>query len=530
MKRNILTSLVFALITISLYAQDPNILWQRTIGGSDLEYLASINLTNDEGSIIGGASSSNISGEKNENSNGGIDIWILKIDSQGEIQWQNTIGGSGDDNLFLNGKIIQTTDGGYFLGCTSNSNISGDKTENSKGFNDFWVLKLSASGDIEWQKTIGGSGQDFLFSLLQTNDNGFVIGGSSTSNISGDKTEDSQGSNDYWVLKINETGMIEWQNTIGGSETEILQDIRQTSDGGFIVGGSSYSGISGDKTEASNGGADYWIVKINQIGIIEWQKTFGGSDEEILRNILQTDDEGYIISGESNSNISGDKTENSNGDYDYWIIKTNSTGNIEWQNTIGGSDSERFPRIIESQGIGYIVGGESYSNISGDKTENSKGLSDCWVLLINDAGNILNQKTIGGNDYDGVKSFYQNNEGNLIIGADSSSNISGDKTENSRGDSDYWIFNLDDVLNISDKPFATAIILYPNPTKNTLQLNTQDKTIDQINIYTMTGSRVLQMEFDTVSPTLDVSSLAAGVYYIQLYSGINVALKKFVKE
>src|SRR5690606_22801130 len=367
-------------------------------------------------------------------------------------------------------------------------------------------------------------------SLLQTNDNGFVIGGSSTSNISGDKTEDSQGSNDYWVLKINETGMIEWQNTIGGSETEILQDIRQTSDGGFIVGGSSYSGISGDKTEASNGGADYWIVKLNQIGIIDWQKTFGGSDEEILRNILQTDDEGYIISGESNSNISGDKTENSNGDYDYWIIKTNSTGNIEWQNTIGGSESERFPRIIESPGIGYIVGGESYSNISGDKTEKSKGLSDCWVLLVNNAGNILNQKTIGGNDYDGVKSFYQNNEGNLIIGADSSSNISGDKTENSRGDSDYWIFNLDDVLNISDKPFATPIILYPNPTKNTLQNNTQDKTIDQVNIYTMAGSKVLQLNVDTVSPIVDVSSLASGVYYLQLYSGKNVALKKFVKE
>ena len=142
----------------------------------------------------------------------------------------------------------------------------------------------------------------------------------------------------------------------------------------------------------------------------------------------------------------------------------------------------------------------------------------------------MNQKTIGGNDYDGVKSFYQNNEGNLIIGADSSSNISGDKTENSRGDSDYWIFNLDDVLNISDKPFATPIILYPNPTKNTLQINTQDKTIDQVNIYTMAGSKVLQLNVDTVSPTVDVSSLASGVYYIQLYSGKNVALKKFVKE
>src|SRR5690606_14712186 len=135
---------------------------------------------------------------------------------------------------------------------------------------------------------------------------------------------------------------------------------------------------------------------------------------------------------------------------------------------------------------------------SGDKTENSKGLSDCWVLLINDSGNILNQKTIGGNDYDAVKSFYQNNEGNLIIGADSSSNISGDKTENSRGDTDYWIFKLDGVLQISDKPFATAITLYPNPAKNILQLNTQDKTINQINIYTMAGSKVLQLEVDTV--------------------------------
>ena len=124
----------------------------------------------------------------------------------------------------------------------------------------------------------------------------------------------------------------------------------------------------------------------------------------------------------------------------------------------------------------------------------------------------------------------QSSDGSYILGGNSQSNISGDKSENSRGGQDYWIIKHAQTLGIEENPFATAITLYPNPTKNILQLNTQDKTIDQVNIYTMTGSKVLQLEVDTVSPTVDVSGLASGVYYVQLYSGKKVALKKFIKE
>ena len=115
---------------------------------------------------------------------------------------------------------------------------------------------------IEWQNTIGGSGNDELQSINQTSDGGYILSGYSNSGISGDKTEASQGSNDYWVVKLNSLGVIEWQNTIGGSSDDRLYSINKTSDGGYILGGRSSSGISGDKTEASQGSNDYWVVKL----------------------------------------------------------------------------------------------------------------------------------------------------------------------------------------------------------------------------------------------------------------------------
>jgi hypothetical protein len=137
---------------------------------------------------------------------------------------------------------------------------------------------------------------------------------------------------------------------------------------------------------------------------------------------------------------------------------------------------------------------------------------------------------MGGENDESFPKSCQLIDGTYIVAGKSNSNISGDKTENSRGGQDFWIVKHAQTLGLEENPFATAITLYPSPAKNTLQLNTQDKTIDQVNIYTMTGSKVLQLDIDTVSPTVDVSGLASGVYYVQLYSGKNVALKKFVKE
>src|SRR5688572_1611741 len=199
----------------------------------------------------------------------------------------------------------------------------------------FMTPLFSISQEIEWQNTIGGSDHDELFSIQQTADGGYIAGGVSFSNMSGDKTENCMGAVDYWIVKTDSTGTIQWQNTIGGSNNDILTDIHQTVDGGYILGGYSSSNISGDKTENSNF-ADFWIVKTDNLGNIQWQNTIGGSNHDLLFSLHQTTDGGYILGGYSLSNISGDKTENSNGSKDFWIVKTDNLGNIQWQNTIGG--------------------------------------------------------------------------------------------------------------------------------------------------------------------------------------------------
>ncbi|MDQ3049879.1 MAG: hypothetical protein M3Q95_03225 [Bacteroidota bacterium] len=219
--------------------------------------------------------------------------------------------------------IAQTSDGGYICGGLSLA--------------DYWVVKLDALGNIQWQNTIGGNNIDWLYSIIPTSDGGYICGGYSDSNISGDKTENCQGIRDYWVVKLDSEGNIQWQNTIGGSLYDELMSIAQTTDGGYICGGWSNSNISGDKTENSEGWVDFWVIKLDSAVNIQWQNTIGGSGQDELYSIAQTSDGGYICGGLSSSNISGDKTENSQGSADYWVVKLDALGNIQWQNTIGGS-------------------------------------------------------------------------------------------------------------------------------------------------------------------------------------------------
>lgn len=521
-----LTLLAILLSVFTTFAQDPNILWQKNIGGNQVEYFGDLKQTPDGGYILAGSSLSNISGEKTEDSNGHLDLWILKIDSNGEIEWQNTIGGNGPDEVY---SIEMTPDGGYILAGESSSNISGDKTENLKGLVDYWIVKLDSLGNIEWDRTIGGSDINWHPKIIAIND-GYYVCGESWSDISGDKTENSKGEEDYWLLRLDVLGNILWQKTIGGSSHDSFTAMSLTSDNGIILGGYSDSDISGNKTENSKGQYDFWVIKLNSSGSIEWDKTIGGDSADILNSIIPTSDDGFLLAGESWSNISGDKTENSQGEGDFWVVKINSIGSIEWQNTIGGDNVDRCYSSYQSTDGGYILGGFSKSNISGDKTENGRGNFDFWLVKINNVGLVEWQNTIGGSQIDGITSVIQSSDGSYILGGNSNSNISGDKTENSRGDQDYWIIKHAASLGLEDNPFVTAITLYPNPAKNTLQLHTHDKTINQVNIYTMTGSKVLQLDVDTVSPCVDVSSLASGVYFVQLYSGKNVALKRFVKE
>jgi hypothetical protein len=451
MKKQFLFFLIFCSFTISItFAQV--IEWQNNIGASGNDWLYSVQQTSDGGYILGGVSSSSLSGDKTENSNGGGDYWVIKTNDSGEIQWQNSIGGSGDDFLYC---VQQTLDGGYILVGESSSNISGDKTENCYGWADYWVVKVDAGGVIQWQNTIGGDEYENIQSFVQTNDGGFVLGGTSQSGISGDKTEPNNGFSEYWIVKIDSVGNILWQNGIGGNAYNFLYSIENTSDNGFILGGMSTSNISGDKSENSLGDFDYWIVKTDSVGNVQWDNTIGGNLIDQLMSVKQAQDGGYVLGGFSRSTISGDKTEVCLGGPDYWIVKTDAAGNIEWQNTIGGSTIDEFYALEATYDGGFLLGGFSWSSISDDKTENSRGAADYWVLKIDSLGNILWQKTVGGNDGDELYAIDQTFDGGVILAGRSISPISGDKTENSIGVYDYWIVKLTDQFNsISGRAFG----------------------------------------------------------------------------
>lgn len=509
--KTVITFFALLLVHFSALSQHPAIVWQKTIGGSGNDFAAAIKMTSDGGYILGGFSDSNISGEKTENGRGGLDIWIVKTDASGNIMWQKTIGGSGDDSLFT---IEQTTDGGYILGASSDSNISGEKTENSRGGLDYWIIKLNGSGDIVWQKTYGGAQPEFYAYTSQTADGGYFVGGYSDSDISGDKTVPTKGQRDFWALKLDSTGSIVWQKSLGGSLLELPSVAFQTNDGGYIMAGYSNSGISGDKSEPSRGETDNWIVKLDSSGNVEWDRTYGGNQSDVLRNMVQTSDGGFLAGGYSKSDLSGDKTQNSRGDYDYWVLKLDGSGNLVWQNTIGGSGTD-YPRDVKQLADGtYMIAGYSNSNISGDKTQNSHGNYDYWLVHLDSSGNLLSQNSIGGSADESGPYFMELPNGNFLLFCSSDSNISGDKTENSRGLDDYWLLETTpQILGISKNTFGPSLSAYPNPTNGKFTINLGESFPESsVTIINMLGQVVFSSTYKNTQ-TLDVEiNGTAGVY------------------
>ncbi len=433
------TSITIWFLTFTiLRAQVPQIEWQRSIGSYNSDNITTVLQTPDGGYMFGGYSSSGIGGNKTEDSRGLNDYWIVKTDAIGIEQWDRTIGGSGEDILQ---KILQTPDGGYLLAGNSASGISGDKTVSSKGAWDFWLIKIDASGFVVWQKSIGGNSDDRLNSIVAKEDGGYLIGGNSRSGISGDKTETGLGYDDCWLVKTDQNGNIEWDKSFGGDGNDDIAEICLTDDGNIILGADSESGISGNKSEVSVGMTDFWLLKIDYAGNIIWQNTIGGKKSDHVKSLGQTPDGGYIIGGISDSGIYGDKTEKSIGSTDYWIVKINSTGSVLWQNTIGGTGSDVLNELALTSDGGFIASGFSQSGISGDKIEKI-GYFDAWILKLDADGIIIWQKVLGGNDYDGANAVCQVADGGYIVGAYSTSGISGNKTVASYGLGDFWIIKF----------------------------------------------------------------------------------------
>ena len=493
-------------------AQAPEIEWQKTYGGPNADYGIGMINTPDGGYIIVGETTA--AGGDVTNVDGSSDIWITKIAPNGSLQWENTYGGLGSEKA---SNIVATNDGGYVVAGNSTSS-TGDLTTNH-GLNDCWIFKIDAQGIIQWQKSHGGSGNDYAYSIKNTSDGGFIVSGD-TYSFNGDVTG-NHGNNDFWVLKLNPSGDLQWQKTLGGYSSDMPFDIIQANDGGYTVVGKTFS-MDGDITN-SNGGNAAWIVKLDSGGILQWQKTFGGSADDHFTSVQQNQN-GYLLTGVSRSS-NGDLTSNAGGS-DIWIVQIDNNANIVWQKTYGGSAHDT-PSIIEPlENGGHIILGYTYSN-DGDVTGNH-GLADIWLIKTDASGAIQWQQTYGGSGLEFTQLMLPTpNGGHTIVGTTNSND--GDVTENN-GDFDFWIVKLGSDGTTATQEVAKNIFsLYPNPNNGTFTI-AGDIVLDNatLNVYSTLGQ--LAYSGKVTHATVSISNLAAGVYQVQLTTGKTTYSQKLVIE
>ncbi|MFX0555952.1 hypothetical protein ACOCEA_04100 [Maribacter sp. CXY002] len=384
--------------------------WIKSYGGSGEDTGQAIVQTTDGGYAILGFSNST-DGDLQHKTAEVNDYWLLKLDADGNLEWTKTYGGSKDDR---GQSLVQTFDGGYALTGYAMSD-DGDGSLNN-GFHDNWILKLDASGTIEWEKSFGFSGHDHSYDILQTQDNGFFFTGfldltsaRADGNTEKANTLTSHGVGEFWGTKITAFGEIQWRGYFGGTNNDRAHAAVLTKSNGFVMAGFSES----DDYDISNtqGGYDFWLVKVDEKGNLLWERSFGGSGIEISYDIANTIDDGYIVAGNTFS-TDGDISENK-GESDIWLIKVDDVGNLVWEHTYGGTGFDAAQSVIASKDGGYFVVGNSKS--TDIDVEVNKGENDIWILKTDANGKLIWQESIGGVDLDYGFDILENTDGSILV-------------------------------------------------------------------------------------------------------------------
>ncbi|MCF8244389.1 MAG: T9SS type A sorting domain-containing protein [Saprospiraceae bacterium] len=500
------------LLSVTLFAQ-PEIIWEKSFGGSYNDYsYAVIQCSDGDYLSVGSSSSFN---------NGNEDVFIVKMSSEGTLIWQKTFGGSNDDYAT---SAIQTEDGGFLIGATTNSS-DGDVTL-AHGLSDIWLIKLSSIGELEWQKTYGGSSSECCPDIVQSDDGGFTFATKSKSN-DGDISI-HYGSFDAWVVKISQDGDIEWEKTFGGSEFDDIGAIRKTSGGNYIIIGSTAS-TDGDVT-GNHGGGDVWVLKLDSLGNKLWQKCYGGSEVDGGSDIIETSSGSFICVGSSRSN-DGNVSEN-NGSEDVWVFKITSLGAVLWEHSYGGSSLDYAQGIsLSNNNGGYIVCGTSRSD-NGD-VSNNHGFQDYWVFKISNTGILEWNLSLGGSSSDFCYDIEQTTDNNIIVSGASYSN---DGDVSSHIDyNDAWVVKLSPtpINEAKEKEIADdeGFRILPNPAYQKIQLVTRTNILWKSVLISDTIGRtvILDSKFNNVN--LDISHLSSGIYNLSAISSTgDVYTSRFLKQ
>lgn len=408
--------------------------WAKTFGGSLEDDATSIVETPDGGYAIAGFTLSN-DGDISDKTSTDADVWVFKTSAEGVLQWSKTFGGSADDRAT---KIINTNDGGFAVSGFTRSN-DGDISQQN-GFYDFWLLKLDANGNLQWEKTYGFSGNDQGQSVIQTSDGGYFttgfldFDGRSAQQNTPSKSGNRHGVGEFWGIKTNASGLEQWNANFGGTNNDRAYDVVQTSDSGYLLVGNTES----DDFDITNprGSYDFWIVKIDPSGNLLWQKNYGGSAIEIAYTVTKTLDGNYLILGDTRS--SDQQVTNPKGNADAWLLKINENGELLWQKSYGGSQFDTGRSIIEKPDGNLIVFGTSRSNDQ-DVSENY-GQSDFWLVITDETGSTTFEKNYGGSALDFGNASLLTFAGNIVLAGSTESNDF--DVPNNQGSKDVLVIKL----------------------------------------------------------------------------------------
>ncbi|MEL6973873.1 MAG: hypothetical protein AAGL29_00575 [Bacteroidota bacterium] len=355
------------------------------------------------------------------------------------LDWVQTFGGSGEETAQ---SVIPTNDGGFAVLGYANS-TDGDLAGKSLPVNDYWLLKFSATGDLQWNKTYGGSKDDRGQSIIQTMDGGYAVVGYAMSN-DGDGSL-NQGFHDNWILRLDVNGDILWEKSFGFSGHDHAYDIVQTSDGGFFFSGFldvTSSGGEGNSRKkitsyAQHGVGEFWGIKLDSEGNLLWRRYFGGTNNDRSFGTVEANDGGLVMIGASESDDFD--ISNAKGSYDVWIVKLSDKGDLLWEKSFGGSGIDRAYDIVKTKGEDYVIVGETFST-DGDVFKNN-GESDAWLIKVSDNGDLMWERTFGGSAFDAARGLASTSDGGYVIAGNSKSVE--DALAGNAGENDIWLIKTD---------------------------------------------------------------------------------------
>jgi hypothetical protein len=540
MINKLITLFILSYFVLDFYAQGPNIEWQQCLGGiysqadtssgllfSGQDWIKKIRKTDDGGYILVGSTGSNdtdVSGN-----HGLMDIWVVKLNSTGVIQWQKCFGGSYNDN---GSDIQQTTDGGFIV-CGWTYSIDGDiigsgfhGTQNNDN-SDIFVFKITSSGVIQWKKCLGGNKVEKAYSIKQTVDGGYIVAGETNSNNNGDVTgfnpNNASFQADAWVVKLSSSGNIDWKKCFGDSEDDSFNSVEILNDGSFYFSGNTAS----YQASGNHGGYDFWVVKTDGFGNALWQNLYGGSASDYCNSLKVTPDQGFVFTGETysyNGDVFGSNNIDNN-DSDVWVIRADNLGNILWQNALGGTISEGGNDVVLTMDGGYAVTG--YTNSFNGDVSYNYGYKDFWIVKLNGAGSNMWEKCYGGIANDICNSIIETNDGGFVLAGSIESSDFNSTISGSHGNGDGWVVKLGYYNGLLENN-QTSFSVYPNPTSNNITIQGKEGMNQNFKIFDQMGREVISGKLNGISTEVNLSFLSNGMYTLKIEGNYQPA--QIVKE